>query len=111
MKTFSQFVKNLEEGYNDPVHRKAISDVVHDFIPKSDDKHDKIVDHLHKAKNYGNKTMDSLESHAGISTGSARRITKAVSDHMKANFGSPNKTQTQAQRVDRYLKQKWVGPR
>jgi hypothetical protein len=100
--------KELEEGYNDEIHRKYISDAVHEYVSKDDPKHDKIVDHLHKAKNYGNKTMDSLEAHAGISTGSARRITKAVADHMKANFGSPSKTQTQAQRVDRYLKQKWV---
>jgi hypothetical protein len=99
---------DLGEGYGGPVHRKNISDVVHEFVPKTDPKHDKIVDHLHKAKNYGNKTMDDLETVAGITTGSARRITKAVADHMKANFGSPSKTQTQAQRVDRYLKQKWV---
>jgi hypothetical protein len=100
--------EEIEEGYNDPVHRKSISDVVHEYVAKDDPRHDKIVDHLHKAKNYGNKTMDSLEVHAGISTGLARRTTKAVADHMKANFGSPSKTQTQAQRVDRYLKQKWV---
>jgi hypothetical protein len=98
----------LEEGYNDPVHRKSISDVVHEYVSKDDPKHNKIVDHLHKATNYGNKTMDSLESESGISTGSARRITKAVADHMKANFGSPSKTQTQSQRVGAYLKQKWV---
>jgi hypothetical protein len=100
--------EEMQEGYNDSVHRKSISDAVHEYVSKDDPKHDKIVDHLHKAKNYGNKTMDSLEAHIGISTGSARRITKAVADHMKANFGSPSKTQTQAQRVDRYLKQKWV---
>jgi hypothetical protein len=98
----------LDEGYNDPVHRKSISDVVHEYVSKDDPKHNKIVDHLHKAKNYGSKTSDSLEAEAGISVGSAKRITKAVADHMKANFGSPSKTQTQAQRVDRYLKQKWV---
>jgi hypothetical protein len=98
----------LDEGYNDAIHRKYISDAVHEYVAKDDPRHDKIVDHLHKAKNYGNKTMDSLEAHAGISTGLARRTTKAVADHLKANFGSPSKTQTQAQRVDRYLKQKWV---
>jgi hypothetical protein len=98
----------LEEGYNDPIHREYVSDAVHRFVPKDDPKHDKIVDHLHKAKNYGSKTYDSLETEAGISIGSAIRITKAVADHMKTNFGSPNKTQTQAQRIDKYLKQKWV---
>jgi hypothetical protein len=103
--------EEIQEGYNDPIHRKYISDAVHEYVSKTDEKHDKIVDHLHKAKNFGNKTSDSLESHAGISTGAAKRITKAVSDHLKANFGSPSKTQTQSQRVDRYLKQKWVKPR
>jgi uncharacterized protein YajQ (UPF0234 family) len=106
-----RFREFMNEGYNDPVHREYISDVVHEYVPKDDAKHDKIVDHLHQAKNYGNKTSDSLESHAGISTGSAKRITKAVADHMKANFGAPGKPQTQAQRVDSYLKQKWVKPR
>jgi hypothetical protein len=103
--------EEMQEGYNDPIHRKYISDAVHEYVEKSDPKHDKIVDHLHKAKNFGTKTADSLESHAGISTGTAMRVTKAVAAHLKANFGSPNKTQTQAQRVDRYLKQKWVKPR
>lgn len=108
MKSFKAF---LNEGYNDDVHRKYISDAVHDFVPKNDPRHDKIVDHLHKAKNFGTKTKDELEAVGSVSTGTAHRITKAVSDHLKANFGSPNKTQTQAQRVDRYLKQKWVKPR
>jgi hypothetical protein len=103
--------EDIQEGYHDPIHREHISNVVHDYVPKTDQKHDKIVDHLHKAKSFGAKTADSLESHASISIGSAKRITKAVADHLKANFGSPSKTQTQAQRVDRYLKQKWVKPR
>lgn len=103
--------EEIEEGYNESVHRKYISDVVHEYVPKDDDRHEKIVDHLHKAKNYGSKTADSLESHAGISIGAAKRITKAVSEHMKANFGAPGKPQTQAQRVNSYLKQKWVKPR
>jgi hypothetical protein len=103
--------EEMQEGYNDPIHRKYISDAVHEYVSKDDPKHDKIVDHLHKAKNFGLKTSDSLESHAGVSTGTAMRVTKAVAAHLKANFGSPSKTQTQAQRVDRYLKQKWVKPR
>jgi hypothetical protein len=103
--------EEIEEGYNDPIHRKYISDAVHEYVAKDDPKHDKIVDHLHKAKNFGTKTKDELEAVASISTGASIRITKAVADHLKANFGSPSKTQTQAQRVDRYLKQKWVKPR
>lgn len=110
-KFFYHIRESLNEGYNDSVHRKYISDAVHEYVSKDDPKHDKIVDHLHQAKNFGSKTADSLESHASISIGSAKRITKAVADHLKANFGSPSKTQTQAQRVDRYLKQKWVKPR
>ena len=102
---------DLEEGYNDPIHRKYISDTVHEFVPKDDPKHDKIVDHLHKAKNYGTKTKDELETATGISVGAAHRITKSVADNMKANFGSPSKPQTQAQRVGAYLKQKQIGPR
>jgi len=103
--------EEVAEGYNDPVHRENISDVVHTFVPKDDPKHDKIVDHLHKAKNFGTKTKDDLETVAGISIGAAHRITKAVADHMKANFGAPSKPQTQAQRVGAYLKQKQIGPR
>jgi hypothetical protein len=103
--------EEMQEGYNDPIHRKYISDVVHDYVPKDDPKHDKIVDHLHKAKNFGTKTKDELETKAGISTGAANTITKEVASHLKANFGAPSKPQTQAQRVDRYLKQKWVKPR
>jgi hypothetical protein len=102
---------DLEEGYNDPIHRKYISDTVHEYISKDDPKHDKIVDHLHKAKNFGTKTKDDLETATGISTGAAHRITKAVADNLKVNFGSPNKTQTQAQRIGAYLKQKQIGPR
>jgi hypothetical protein len=108
MKTFKNFIN---EGYNDPIHREYISNEVHRFFPKDDPKHNKIVDHLHKAKNFGRKTFETLETEAGISLGSAMRITKSVADHLKTNFGSPNKTQTQAQRVDRYLKQKHIGPR
>jgi hypothetical protein len=102
---------DLEEGYNDPIHRKYISDTVHEYVSKDDPKHDKIVDHLHKAKNFGTKTKDDLETATGISTGAAHRITKAVADNLKVNFGSPNKTQTQAQRIGAYLKQKQIGPR
>jgi hypothetical protein len=108
MKSFKDYI---QEGYNEHVHRKYISDVVHEYFPKDDPKHEKIVDHLHAAKNFGTKTSDSLETAAGISVGSAKRITKAVADHLKANFGAPGKSQTQAQRVDSYLKQKWVKPR
>jgi hypothetical protein len=103
--------EEVSEGYNDPIHRKYISDTVHEFVPKDDPKHDKIVDHLHKAKNYGTKTKDELETATGISVGAAHRITKSVADNMKANFGSPSKPQTQAQRVGAYLKQKQIGPR
>lgn len=100
----------LEEGYNDPIHREYISNVVHEYFPKGSEKHDKIVDHLHKAKNFGTKTSDSLESHAGISTGSAMRVTKAVADELKTNFGTASKPQTQAKRIGAYLKQKHIGP-
>ncbi len=101
---------SFSEGYNDPVHRDYISSAVHEYVPKDDPRHNKIVDHLHKAKNYGTKTKDELETAAGISTGTAQRVTKAVADHMKANFGSAPKAKgsSQAQRIDRYLKQKWV---
>jgi hypothetical protein len=102
---------DLEEGYNDPIHRKYISDTVHDYVAKDDPKHEKIVDHLHKAKNFGEKTVDSLSDHAGISYGAAKSITKDVASNLKANFGTAQKTQTQAQRVNAYLKQKQIGPR
>ena len=102
---------DLEEGYNDQIHRKYISDTVHDYVAKDDTRHDKIVDHLHKAKNFGSKTADSLSDRAGISIGAAKAITKEVASNLKANFGTPQKTQTQAQRVGAYLKQKHVGPR
>lgn len=102
---------DLEEGYNDPIHRKYISDTVHDYVAKNDPKHEKIVDHLHKAKNFGSKTVDSLSDHAGISLGAANAITKEVASNLKANFGTPQKTQTQAQRVGAYLKQKHIRPR
>jgi hypothetical protein len=101
--------EDMQEGYNDPIHRKYISDVVHNHIPKTDPKHDKVVDNLHKAKNYGNKTIDSLENQTGIKIGQAIRITKEVAEHMKANFGSSGgKSQSQAQRIDKHLKQKWI---
>jgi hypothetical protein len=102
---------DLEEGYNDPIHRKYISDTVHDYVAKDDPRHDKIVDHLHKASNFGEKTVDSLSDHAGISYGAAKSITKGVASNLKANFGTPQKTQTQAQRVGAYLKQKHIGPK
>ena len=41
--------EEVTEGYNDPIHRKYISDTVHDYVAKDDPKHEKIVDHLHKA--------------------------------------------------------------
>ena len=103
--------EEVTEGYNDPIHRKYISDTVHDYVAKDDPKHEKIVDHLHKAKNFGSKTIDSLSDHAGISLGAANAITKEVASNLKANFGSPQKTQTQAQRIGAYLKQKHIGPR
>jgi hypothetical protein len=103
--------EEVTEGYNDPIHRKYISDTVHDYVAKDDPKHDKIVDHLHKAKNFGSKTVDSLSDHAGISYGAAKSITKDVASNLKANFGTAQKTQTQAQRVNAYLKQKQIGPR
>jgi hypothetical protein len=103
--------EEVAEGYNDPVHRKYISDTVHGYVSKDDPKHDKIVDHLHNAKNFGEKTVDSLSDHAGISYGTAKAISKEVSSDLKANFGAPSKPQTQAQRVGAYLKQKQIGPR
>lgn len=103
--------EEVTEGYNDPIHRKYISDTVHEYVSKDDPKHDKIVDHLHKAKNFGSKTVDSLSDHAGISLGAANAITKEVASNLKANFGTAQKTQTQAQRINAYLKQKQIGPR
>lgn len=100
--------EQIDEGYNDPVHRKHISEVVSKFVPKNDPRHDIIVDHLYNAKNFGSKTKDELETKAGISLGSAHAITKAVSDHMKTNFGTPNRTQTQGERIQAHLKDKQI---
>jgi hypothetical protein len=108
MKTFKSFIA---DGYNDSIHRSYIEDSVEKYIPKTDPNYSKVVDYLHTAKNFGTKTSDNLSNETGISIGAAIRITKEVAENLKANFGSPNKSQTQAQRVNAYLKQKNIGPR
>jgi uncharacterized protein YozE (UPF0346 family) len=108
MKSFKKF---LNEGYNNPIHREYIEEIVEKSIPKTNENYEAVVDFLHKAKNFGSKTSETLSDNTGISIGAAFRITKAVAEHLKANFGTPNKTQTQSQRVHNYLKQKSIGPR
>jgi hypothetical protein len=69
---------------------------------------DKIVSAFTSKNNFGSKAQDELESELNLPIGVIKSITKEVQSELKRNMSASKATQTQAQRVDRYLKQKWV---
>lgn len=72
---------------------------------------DSAIDHLKKQKTFGKKVAEHLMDNHGVSAGKALSITKNISSDIKSRLGNSSATMTQSQRVDRYLKQKHIGPR
>lgn len=68
-------------------------------------------DYLHKAKTYGNKAINHLDDEHGIKPGHAKVAIDAIKDETQQRLGGSGPKSTNAQRIDRYLSQKWIGPR
>lgn len=92
MELIRKTIEDAAEGKKD-IRGVAVEDIVAAYASK---------------KNFGNNTIDQLGDELGLPDGVIIRLAKAVKEELKANMSSSNKTQTQAQRIDRYLKQKWV---
>ena len=69
---------------------------------------DKIAAAFASKKNFGNKSKDDLEDELGLPIGVIIKLVKAIQSELKANMSGSTKSQTQAQRIDKYLKQKWI---
>jgi len=127
MKTFKQFIEgidykveiqglpdNLEES--EDFRKKVIANAINDYAKGQKDINgvplNKIIDAFATKKTYGNKAIDQLEAELGLQVGPIMRLITKVKEELKLNYnpkvsGGPS----QAQRVDRYLKQKHIGPR
>lgn len=104
---------NLEESKLDDFRAKLIHRAVTEYADGKKDIRgvsvDKIADAFASKKNFGTKSQDELESALGLPIGVIKGLAKEVQAELKANFsGGSTSGQTQAQRIDRYLKQKWV---
>ena len=72
--------------------------------PKLVDKKDEIAEFLASQKTFGNKTSDKLVDTYGLSYGLAMRLVKDYKEEIKSQLGSSGPVPTQAQRIDRYMK-------
>ncbi len=70
-----------------------------------------VQDYLHKAKTYGNRAINHLYDEHGIKPGHAKAAIDKIKDETQQRLGGSGPKQTNAQRIDRYLSQKWIGPR
>lgn len=114
MKSFKTFIQE-ELNENEDFRKKVIGDAIRDYAGNQKTLDgvtlDKIIDAFASKKAYGNKSIDELESELGVSIGLVMRLSKKVKEELKLNYsakstGGPSQTQ----RIDRYLKQKHVGP-
>jgi hypothetical protein len=102
----------LEESNKDNFRETLIRRAIEEYAEGNDSIRgvsvDKIVSTFTTKKNFGSKAQDELESELNLPIGMIKSITKEVQSELKRNMSGAKATQTQAQRVDRYLKQKWV---
>lgn len=103
---------DLEESKVDDFRTKLIHRAVIEYADGKKDIRgvsvDKIAAAFASKKNFGNKSKDDLEDELGLPIGVIIKLVKAIQSELKANMSSSTGSQTQAQRIDRYLKQKWV---
>jgi hypothetical protein len=109
---------DLEETYlaeADDFRKKVIGDAIKKYADGQKEIRgvavDKIIDAFASKKTYGNKTFDELEDELGMPIGPIMKIAAAVKENLKNNYNvKATGGSSQAQRIDRYLKQKHVGP-
>ena len=110
MKTFSNYLK--ENKKLDDFRKELIKRAVIEYADGKKDIRgvpiDTIADEFASKKNFGTKSQDELESKLGLPVGIIKGLAKDIQAELKANMSSSTGGQTQAQRIDRYLKQKWV---
>ena len=103
---------NLDESNRNEFRTKLIQRAIIEYADGKKDIRgillDKITDAFASKKNFGTKAQDELESELGLPIGIIKSLVKEVQSELKANMSASTSSQTQAQRVDRYLKQKWV---
>jgi hypothetical protein len=103
---------NLEESNRDDFRAKLIHRVVSEYADGKKDIRGVSLDNIAAAfaskKNFGNKSKEELEDELGLPIGVIIKLVKEVQSELKANMSGSTSGQTQAQRIDRYLKQKWV---
>ena len=113
MDDYDYIIGNDEEDDDvyESTERKTTDEIKREIVTKHAGHFPKEAqDYLHKSKTYGNKAYDYLEANHGIKIGHAKAAIDKIKDDMKASFGS-SKRSTNAERIDRYLSQKWIGPR
>lgn len=66
-------------------------------------------DYLHKSKTYGNRAISHLMDNHGIAPGYAKAAISKIKDDVESSLGS-SKSSTNAERINRYLGQKHIGP-
>jgi hypothetical protein len=102
----------LDETNIDDFRRTLIQRAIEDYAEGKDVIRgvsvDKIVSAFTSKNNFGAKAQDELESELNLPIGVIKSIIKEVQSELKRNMSASKATQTQAQRIDRYLKQKWI---
>jgi len=122
MKTFMDFIKEAND-LDARNHAVDIEKIVRNKAelwnekPTSDIKEDdikKIVEYLKKSKSFSLAKMDDNFGTAKVSTGFLKSVIEvvkaAINDAGVGKSGSQSRPQSQADRIDSYLKQKHIGP-
>lgn len=122
MRNFKEFIKeaneldirnqivDIEKIVTDKANiwnEKLSSDIGEDDIKR-------IVDYMNKSKNFSLAKMDARFGSAKVSNGFLKSVINAVktaiSESGVGRVGTQSKTQSRADRIDSFLKQKHIGP-
>ena len=112
-----RFLTYLKEEQRD-IKREYIEAVVKDLVNANSFKSKKepskkmiqdLVDEINGLKNFGNKSIDKIESKFDMHVGPVMRLLKAVKEKLSAEFTVSKSSRSQ--QIDKYPKQKWIKPR
>lgn len=73
-------------------------------------------DYIHKSKTYGTRAINHLDDHHGIKPGHAKAALDAIKADVETSLGKGavarkgDAKSTNAERINRHLSQKWIGP-
>lgn len=111
MRIYEKALENLKSYEDFTEETKSYDEIKREIIKKHAGHFpQEAQDYLHKAKTYGNRAINHLDDHHGIKPGHSKAAIDNIKNEMQARLGNV-KTSTNAQRIDRYLSQKWIGPR